>query len=89
MKQSKIIAMVGIFMLFVGLMLGAGITQYILDPNPVNPKAVALGINSGHKRGYWIMATQYKVYLYDSARYIGGCNYGKDGIDSILIKDLE
>lgn len=73
--------------LFGGLILGAGITQAIHARPNKHPLLEALQPNQ--RQDYWIMCTPNRVYLYDSARYVGGCDYGKDGLDSLILKDNE
>lgn len=85
--NNKLIATMVIVAFVAGMILGAGIVQ--VRHNQPDKRPLLHALQPLQKRNYWVLPTSERFYLYDSARFIGSCEHGKDGIDSLILKDNE
>ncbi len=88
MKRKHDLIIFAIFAaLVVGIMLGAKGQQAIHSRNcPVAPVTLT---NILASKDYQIQCSIDSVYVFDNNRLIGATLWGKDGIDSLILKDNE
>jgi len=49
---------------------------------------LALGIHSSNiMQDYQVRLGKDSLYVFDKGELVGSCRYGKDGIDSVILKD--